>query len=154
MPGAVLSVAGTAVGFLLPITGFVELLRLHRARNTKMDGANTWWELTRVYGRGTLALLIVQVMILGLGDSVFTHVFVAIASFVDKEGAMETFMPDGFIKSWPFKYYFVILMPVLMSAVVLSKPWPLGARDPCSAINLSILQLTSTCELSQHLCFI
>ena len=47
---------------------------------------------------------------------------------------------EGFVEMWVYKYYLVIVVPVLLLALVWAKRWPQGVRDPVSTLVLCALQ--------------
>ena len=108
----------------------VEWWRLWRARALKMPPSNsmTWWALTTVAGKGTLIAAILLCLLEGMAIS-YAFIYISVLSFFDKAGTMATYIGDGsIIDLWPYKYYFVIAVPIMLLALIIAKLWPRGAR--------------------------
>jgi hypothetical protein len=141
VPGAVLGLVGSTL-FLDAKAQPVEMWRLYRSRNVKLPPAHaaTWWELTTAAGRGTLAAMLAwsATVYFLIG---YAGIYLAISSFFDKAATIEAAVGDGSIlEIWIIKYYFVIVLPFMLLAVLWAKPWPPAARDPVSAVVLSLVQ--------------
>ena len=108
----------------------VEWWRLWRARALKMPPSNsmTWWALTTVAGKGTLIAAILLCLLEGMAIS-YAFIYISVLSFFDKAGTMATYIGDGsVIDLWPYKYYYVAAVPIMLLALIFAKPWPRGAR--------------------------
>jgi hypothetical protein len=145
IPGAIISIVGTVLiydALFQPI----ELWRLYRSRNLKLPPFEkaTWWDLTAAAGRGTLIATLCMCAWNAVDLNV-QYMFLAILSFFDKAGTIESHVPEGgLFDGWWYTYFFVIALPLMLLAVLWAKPWPQGARDPVSAVLLCTLQQAST----------
>ena len=101
----------------------------------------SWWQATKVAGKGTLATaLLLSLGPEGISGHGYLWVYMPIWSFFDKAAAMASFPEGGFFHVHFLKYYFVLALPIMLLAVIWTKPWPLGVRDPVSAVILCTLQ--------------
>jgi hypothetical protein len=142
VPGAIVGTVGAVMAVDVRAQP-VEIWRLYRARNTKLPPSNaaTWWDLTVAGGRGTLvtALLLCG---FNLADTGFRDIFLAMSTFWDKAGTLDTYIGEGnsSLDGWWYTYYFAFALPLMLLALIWAKPWPKGARDPVSAVVLCSLQ--------------
>ena len=121
----------------------VEYWRLHRSRNHKLPPTltRTWWNLTAIAGRGTLATAMLLCLFSLVGMHVYLVQYLGVLSFFDKAGTLAEHMGTGTVfEMWPIKYYYVAGLPIMLLAVVWVKPWPQGTRDPVSALLLCNIQ--------------
>jgi hypothetical protein len=141
VPGAVGYIVGSVLLFDV-VANPVELWRLYRARNLLLPPAHvaTWWKVTAVAGRGTLATALSLSALLGFGHVAYIGVYFGIASIFDKAWTLALMGDGGLLDLWFFKYFFAIALPLMLLAVLWAKPWPRGVRDPVSAVVLCTLQ--------------
>ena len=92
---------------------------------------------------GTLAAALALCTLSGLGEMFYAHFFIGTLSFFDRAGTMEEYVGDGGFQLWPYKYFFVAVVPALLLALVWAKPWPRGVRDPAAAVVLCLVQQAS-----------
>jgi hypothetical protein len=142
VPGAIVTIVGLVL--VLDCKGLpIELWRLYRSRNHALPPANarTWWQTTSIAGKGTFVAALLLCAWGGLGELGYAWIFISISSYFDKAETYSTHLGDeGFVEMWVYKYYLVIVVPVLLLALVWAKRWPQGVRDPVSTLVLCALQ--------------
>jgi hypothetical protein len=114
VPGVIVATVG---GVLMLDTKAqpIELWRLYRARDVKLPptDASTWWNLTSLAGRGTLAATLAMCGFNATHIS-FEGSFLGILAAFDKAGTTETYIGEGkgAIDGWWYAHYFTILHPI------------------------------------------
>ena len=58
----------------------------------------------------------------GLGEMGYVRLFLGTLTSFDKVGTMEEYISDGGFELWPYKYFFVAVVPALLLASVWAKP--------------------------------
>eukprot|EP01050_Picozoa_sp_SAG11_P022600 SAG11_NODE_4312_length_1953_cov_1.033441_2_plen_206_part_00 len=128
----------------------VEIWRLYRSRNAKLPPfQKTWWEMSATAGRGTVAaMLAMGVLLNGFGEMLYMWVFRGIEHFIDKDAAKEKWGRS--LDHWVYKYYFAIAISAFLLSLVWAKEWPIGVRDPVSAVLLCAVQVASVYQVRAH----
>jgi hypothetical protein len=119
---------------------------LYRARNVRLPPSNlaTWWDTTKMAGRGTFAAALSLCVFIGFGDNIWQSIYLGMLSFFDKAGTWEKYMPAGGLSHvFVIKYYYIFAIPFMLLAVLWSKRWPPAVRDPVSAVMLCNIQMAA-----------